>query len=148
MCRGYVIIELVSPKDAVFWKSKNTSGLIRNTYTRFHICFMCSSYCCSHNMYMYNCYFFVCFRTYLFVRALLAKILNLRRYRKPVRNLRSRFELDPSTVAPRGGRPKFFFFREWIRRFPGVSVKRFFIFIAHTIFFFCGEIMTQRQQQQ
>ena len=34
---------------------------------------------------MYNCDFFVCFRTYLFVRALLAKILKLRRYGKPVR---------------------------------------------------------------
>ena len=99
-------------------------------------------------MYMYNCDFFVCFRTYLFVRALLAKILKLRRYRKPVRNLWSRFELDPSTVARVAGAQSFFF-REWIRRFPGVSVKRFFIFIAHTIFFFfCGEIMTQRQQQQ
>ena len=35
---GYVIIELVSPKDEVCWKSRNTclkSGLIRNTYTRY-----------------------------------------------------------------------------------------------------------------
>ena len=43
VCRGYVIIELVSPKDEVCWKSKNTclkSGLIRNTYTRYHICLM------------------------------------------------------------------------------------------------------------
>ena len=43
VCRSYVIIELVSPKDEVCWKSKNTclkSGLIRNTYTRYHICLM------------------------------------------------------------------------------------------------------------
>ena len=43
VCRGYVIIELVSPKDEVCWKSKNTclkSGLIRNTYTRYRICLM------------------------------------------------------------------------------------------------------------
>ena len=72
-------------------------------------------------MYMYNCDFFVCFRTYLFVRALLAKILKLRRYRKAVRNLWSRFELDPSTVARVAGAQSFFFFREWIRRFPGFS---------------------------
>ena len=59
--------------------------------------------------YMYNCDFFVCFRTYLFVPALLAKILKLRRYRKPVRNLWSRFELDPSTVARVAGAQSFFF---------------------------------------
>ena len=44
VCRGYVIIELVSPKDEVCWKSKNTcslkSDMIRNTYTRYHICLM------------------------------------------------------------------------------------------------------------
>ena len=49
VCRGYVIIELVSPRmnsqrgRSVCWKSKNTclkSGLIRNTYTRYHICLM------------------------------------------------------------------------------------------------------------
>ena len=62
-----------------------------------------------YNMYMYNCDFFVCFRTYLFVRALLAKIVKLRRYRKPVRNLWSRFELDPSTVARVAGAQSFFF---------------------------------------
>ena len=97
---------------------------------------------------MYNCDFFVCFRTYLFVRALLAKILKLRRYRKPVQNLWSRFELDPSTVARVAGAQSFFF--------PGVDKtisrgfsKTLFIFIAHTIFFFfCGEIMTPRPQQQ
>ena len=60
-------------------------------------------------MYMYNCDFFVCFRTYLFVRAFLAKTLKLRRYRKPVRNLWSRFELDPSTVAHVAGAQSFFF---------------------------------------
>ena len=60
-------------------------------------------------MFMYNCDFFVCFRTYLFGRALLAKILKLRRYRKAVRNLWSRFELNPSTVARVAGAPSFFF---------------------------------------
>ena len=50
-------------------------------------------------MYTYICEIFVCFETYLFVRVLLAKTLKLRRYRKAVRNLWSRFELDPSTVA-------------------------------------------------
>ena len=97
-------------------------------------------------MYMYNYEIFVCFRTYLFVRALLAKTLKLRRYRKAVPNLWSRFELDPSTVARVAGAQSFCFSGSG-RRFSGVSVKRFFIFIAHTIFFFfCGEIMTQRQQ--
>ena len=62
------------------------------------------------HMYMYNCEIFVCFRTYLFVRALLAKNLNLRRYRKPVRNLWLRFELDPSTVACVAGAQSIFFF--------------------------------------
>ena len=60
-------------------------------------------------MYMYYCDFFVCFRTYLFVRALLPKILQLRRYRKAVRNPWSRFELDPSTVARVAGAQSFFF---------------------------------------
>ena len=45
------------------------------------------------------------------------------------------------------------FFSRWessIRRFAGVSVQRLYIFNVHTrpIFFFCGEIMTQRQAQQ
>ena len=98
-------------------------------------------------MYTYVCEIFVCFRTYLFVRALLAKTPKLRRHRKAVRNLSSRFELDPSTIcSSRGERSKFFFWGEWVRRFPGVSVQRIFIFIAHTVFcFFCGEIMTQRK---
>ena len=79
------------------------------------------------NMYMYNCDFFVCFRTYLFVRALLAKILKLRRYRKAVRNLWSRFELDPSTVARVAGAQSFFF--------PGVdkTISRGF---SKTLFYF------------
>ena len=70
-------------------------------------------------MYTYICEIFVCFRTYFFVRALLAKTLNLRRHRKAVRNLLSRFELDPRTVARVAGAQSFFFFRGWIRRFPG-----------------------------
>ena len=42
------------------------------------------------------------------------------------------------------------FFRwESIRRFPGVSVQRLFIFNVHKRkIFFCGEIMPQRQEQQ
>ena len=46
--RGYMIIELVSTMNSqrgrwVCWKSKSTcfkSGLIRNTYTGYHICLM------------------------------------------------------------------------------------------------------------
>ena len=78
---------------------------------------------------MYNCDFFVCFRTYLFVRALLAKIVKLRRYRKAVRNLWSRFELDPSTVARVAGAQVFFF--------PGVdkTISRGF---SKTFFYFHG----------
>ena len=60
-------------------------------------------------MYTYICEIFVCFRTYFFVRALLAKTLKLRRRRKAVRNLFSRFELDPSTVARVAGAHFFFF---------------------------------------
>ena len=56
----------------------------------------------------YICEIFVCFETNLFVRALLAKTLKLRRHRKAVRNLSSRFELDPSTVARVAGSQKFF----------------------------------------
>ena len=43
----------------------------------------------------------------------------VRRHRKVVRNLWSRFELDPSTVARVAGAQSFFYRREWIRRFPG-----------------------------
>ena len=86
-------------------------------------------------MYTYICEIFVCFRTYLFVRALVAKTVKLRRHRKAVRNLSSRFELDPRTVARVTG-AQCFFFRDWIRRFPGVSMQRIFIFIANTIFCF------------
>ena len=77
---------------------------------------------------MYNCDFFGCFRTYLSVRALLAKIVKLRRYRKPVQNLWSRFELDPSTVARVAGAQSFFFF-------PGVdkTISRSF---SETLFYF------------
>ena len=57
----------------------------------------------------YTCEIFVCFRNYLFVRALLAKTLKLRRHRKAVRNLSSRFEHDPSTVARVAGAQSFFF---------------------------------------
>ena len=60
-------------------------------------------------MYTYICEIFVCFGTNLFVRALLAKTLELRRHRKAVRNLWSRFELDPSTVARVAGAQSFFF---------------------------------------
>ena len=50
-------------------------------------------------MCTYICEFFVCFGTNLFVRALLAKTLNLRRHRKAVRILWSRFELEPMLLA-------------------------------------------------
>ena len=52
--------------------------------------------------------------------------------------------------SSRGVRSKFFFRREWIRRFPGVSVQRLFFFHrAYSVdIFFCGEIMTQRLAQQ
>ena len=56
----------------------------------------------------YICEIFVCFETNLFVRALLAKTLKLRRHRKAVRILWSRFELDPSTVARVAGSRSFF----------------------------------------
>ena len=59
-------------------------------------------------MYTYIGVLFVCFGTYLFVRALLWKTLKLRRHRKAFRNLWSRFELDPSTVARVAGSQKFF----------------------------------------
>ena len=61
-------------------------------------------------MYTFICEIFVCSRTYFFVRALLAKTLNLRRHRKAVRNLLSRFELDPRTVAGEAGAQSFSFF--------------------------------------
>ena len=60
-------------------------------------------------MYTYICEFFVCFRTYLFVRALLAKPVKLRRHRKAVRNLSLRIELDPSAVARLAGAQSFIF---------------------------------------
>ena len=80
-------------------------------------------------MYMYNCDFFVCFRAYLFVWALLAKILKLRRYGKPVRTRWSRFELDPSTVARVTCSQSFFSRREWVRRFPGFVCMRPILYV-------------------
>ena len=59
-------------------------------------------------MYTYICEIFVCFGTNLFVRALLAKNLKLRRHRKAVRILWLRFELDPSTVARVASSQSFF----------------------------------------
>ena len=56
----------------------------------------------------YICEIFVCFETNLFVRALLAKTLKLRRHRKAVRILWSRFELDSNTVARVAGSQSFF----------------------------------------
>ena len=71
-----------------------------------------------------------CFRPYLFVRAFLAKPLTLR-HRKAVRNLSSRFELDPSTVARvAGARSLFcFVFLEWVRRFPGFLCMRSTLYV-------------------
>ena len=80
-------------------------------------------------MYRYICEIFVCFRTHLFVRALLAKTLNLRRHRKAVRNLWSRFELHPSTVARVAGSQSYFFRWEWIRRFPGFLCMRPILYV-------------------
>ena len=84
---------------------------------------------------MYNCDFFVCFRTYLFVRALLANILTLRRYRKAVRNLWSRFELDPSTVARVAGKV-FFFSRVDKTISRGFSKTLFYFHRAYDFFLF------------
>ena len=53
--------------------------------------------------------FLVCFGTYLFVRALFAETPKLGRHRKAIRNLWSRFELDPSTVAHVAGSHFFLF---------------------------------------
>ena len=78
-------------------------------------------------MYAYICENFVCFRTYIFVRALLAKNLKLRRHSKAVRNLSSRFELDPSTVARVAGAQSFFFFGSGSNDFPGFSVDAYFV---------------------
>ena len=76
----------------------------------------------------YICEFFVCFRTYLFVRALLGKTLNLRRHSKAIRNLSSRFELDPITVARVVGAQSFFF-REWVRRLLGFLCVRLILYV-------------------
>ena len=65
----------------------------------------------------------------IFVRALFAKTLKLRRHRKAVRNLWSRFELDPSTVARVACSQSFFFRREWIRRFPGFLCMRPILYV-------------------
>ena len=80
-------------------------------------------------MYRYICEIFVCFRTHLFVRALLAKTLKLRRHRKAVGNPSSRFELDPSTVACVADSQSFFFRWEWIRRFPGFLCMRPILYV-------------------
>ena len=79
-------------------------------------------------MCTYICEIFVCSGTYLFVPALLAKTLKLRRHRKAVRNLSSRFELDPSTVARVAGSQSFFRW-EWIRRFPGFLCMRPILYV-------------------
>ena len=58
-------------------------------------------------MCMWICEILVCLGANLIVRALLAKTLELRRHRKAVRILWSRFELDPSTVARAVGSQSF-----------------------------------------
>ena len=74
-------------------------------------------------MYSYVCEIFALFATFLFARALFGKTLST-----PTREARpdtlvevwARSELCGS----RGGRSKFFFRREWIRRFPGFRCVR------------------------
>ena len=92
----------------------------------FEVRYLVSS--CAY-MYTYICEIFVCFGTYPFVRALSAKTLKLRRHRKAVRNLWSRFELDPSTVARVAGSQSFFFRWEWIRRFAGFLCMRPILYV-------------------
>ena len=87
-------------------------------------------------MYMYNCDFFVCFRTYLFVRALLAKIRHLRRYRKPVRILWSRFELEPRTVALVARAQSFLFPEVDKTIFRGFNKTLFYLHRAYDFFLF------------
>ena len=80
---------------------------LMNSYTRTY-------------MYSYVCEIFALFATFLFARALFGKTLST-----PTREARpdtlvevwARSELCGS----RGGRSKFFFPREWISRFPGLS---------------------------
>ena len=80
-------------------------------------------------MCTYICETFVCFGTSLFVPARLPTTLKLRRHRKPVRNLSSRFELDPSTVARVAGSQKFFFRWERVSRFPGFLCMRPILYV-------------------
>ena len=74
-------------------------------------------------MYTYIGEIFVCFGTILYVRALLAKTLTLRRYMKAVRIMWSRFELDPSAVSRVAGSQSIFRW-QWIRAVPNEEKKR------------------------
>ena len=81
-------------------------------------------------MYTYICEFFVCVRTYLFVRAFLAKTLSTSTQEgrpEPVVELRARSE----HCSYRGVPSKFVFFRwEWIRRFPGFLCMRPILYVC------------------
>ena len=72
-------------------------------------------------MYTYIYETFVRFRTYLFVRALLVRTLKQCRHKTAVRNLSSRDDLDPSTVACVAG-AQIFFFSEVDKTISRVSV--------------------------
>ena len=94
-------------------------------------------------LYKYNCRFFVCFRTYLFVRALFGKMLR-----------RSTQEGRPDAVVevwarsvhsgPRGRRLKFFSGGSGYDDFPGFLHETFFFFIR-TYDSWCFLHGTQRQ---
>ena len=89
-------------------------------------------------MYTYICDFFVCFGSYLFVRALLAKTLSKSTQEgrpQPLVEVWAQSELCSS----RGVLSKFFFRREWIRRFPVFSVWcLFFTYVpVKCMIFFC-----------
>ena len=79
-------------------------------------------------MYTYICEILVRFRSYLRVRALLAKSLKVRRHRKPSGTCRRGLSsIRALRLAWRA--LKLFFFREWIRRFPGFLCMRPILYV-------------------
>ena len=74
----------------------------------------------SKHMYSCNCDIFVCFRWYLFVRALFEQKLKLFQM-KAARPLWSRSGSDRSSIERVVGAQSFFR-REWVRAFSGISV--------------------------
>ena len=86
-------------------------------------------------MYTYICEILVRFRSYLRVRALLAKSLKVRRHRKPSGTCRRGLSsIRALRLAWRA--LKLFFFREWIRRFPGFLCMRPILYVR------AGKILT------